>query len=178
MNNTILSSTFFLTLLLLVGLFFFIRASVKDRTQVVQLIANLQEASVLSQLEAYFQQRAYQVANVDSAEHQVTFSGFVRPSWFLAIFLSLLAGSGLLCLALVFSFLFPAIGSVFLLLTLLAPLAGLFYWKKAGRLEQVMLTLKSLPNSSDNPQTLVTVTAHRDELIQLKQTFPSFTPSS
>ncbi|MEQ8754914.1 MAG: cofactor assembly of complex C subunit B, partial [Coleofasciculus sp. G1-WW12-02] len=44
MSTPILSSTFLLTLLLAVGLFFFIRASVKDRTQKVQLIAQEPEA--------------------------------------------------------------------------------------------------------------------------------------
>ncbi|MEQ9548290.1 MAG: cofactor assembly of complex C subunit B [Coleofasciculus sp. G3-WIS-01] len=75
MSTPILSSTFLLTLLLAVGLFFFIRASVKDRTQKVQLIAQEPEASLLERLLNYFDQRAYQVAAVDPATGQVTFQG-------------------------------------------------------------------------------------------------------
>ncbi|XTZ11367.1 MAG: cofactor assembly of complex C subunit B, partial [cyanobacterium endosymbiont of Rhopalodia yunnanensis] len=37
MNLPVLSSTFFLTLLLMMGLFFFIRASAKDRTERIKL---------------------------------------------------------------------------------------------------------------------------------------------
>ena len=105
MDTTILSSTFLLTLLLAVGLFFFIRASVKDRTQQVQLIASEPEESLLARLQHYFEQRAYRVADVDAATRQVIFQGFVRPSWFLAIFLTVLAACGILCLSLVLSFL-------------------------------------------------------------------------
>jgi hypothetical protein len=172
-NIPILSSTFLLTLLLMVGLFFFIRASVKDRTQQSQLIAEESEQSLLPQLQEYFDQRAYQVAAVDAAQNQVTFQGFVKPSWFLAIFLSLLAGCGWICLALVLSFLYPSAGNLFLLLTLLiAPAAGVFYWKKAGRLEQVSLKVEALPEEGEAERSLITVTAHRDELIQLKRALP------
>ena len=115
----------------MVGLFFFIRASVKDRTQQVKLIAEEPEESLLGQLQEYFDQRAYRVAAVDPAQNQVTFEGFVRPSWFLAIFLTLLAASGLLCFALVLSLLYPSLSNLFLTLILLAPAAGVFYWKKS-----------------------------------------------
>lgn len=156
----------------MVGLFFFIRASVKDRTQQVKLISSELEESLLSQLQKYFDQRAYKVAAVDAAQNQVTFQGFVRPSWFLAIFLTLLAASGLLCLALVLSLLYPSLANLFLTLTLLAPAAGVFYWKKAGRLEQVLLKVEALTEPGIGAQSLITVTAHRDELIQLQQALP------
>lgn len=169
MDTPILSSTFLLTLLLVVGLFFFIRASVKDRTEQEKLIAQAPEESILAQLQQYFDQRAYRVAAVDAATNQVTFQGFVRPSWFLAIFLTLLAACGLLCLSLVLSFLYPTFSKFFLGLVIFAPLAGVFYWKKAGRNEQVSLKVEALPNEKTGQQTLLTVTGHRDELAQLKQ---------
>ncbi len=156
----------------MVGLFFFIRASVKDRTQQVKLIAEEPEESLLGQLQEYFDQRAYRVAAVDPAQNQVTFEGFVRPSWFLAIFLTLLAASGLLCFALVLSLLYPSLSNLFLTLILLAPAAGVFYWKKAGRLEQVGLKVEALPDREKGGQSLITVTAHRDELLQLQQALP------
>jgi uncharacterized membrane protein len=112
-NTAVLSSTFLLTLLLAVGLLFFIRASVKDRIQQVQLIAEEPEESLLSRLQQYFDQRAYRVAAVDAATNQVIFQGFVRPSWFLAIFLTVLAACGILCLSLVLSMLYPTVRQLF-----------------------------------------------------------------
>jgi hypothetical protein len=169
-NTTILSSTFLLTLLLAVGLFFFIKASVKDRIQQVKLLADEPEESLLTQLQQYFDQRAYRVAAVDAVTKQVTFQGFVRPSLFLAIFLTVLAALGILCLSLVLSFLYPALGNVFLGLVLLAPVAGVFYWKKAGRNEQVSLKVEVASPQVTGTQSLITVTAHRDELQELQQT--------
>lgn len=169
MNTTILSSTFLLTLLLAIGLFFFIRASVKDRTQQVQLLSCEPEESLLTRLQQYFDRRAYRVAAVDAATNQVTFQGFVRPSWFLAIFLTTLAACGILCLSLVLSLLYPKLSSVFLGLILLAPAAGVFYWNKAGRSEQVLLKVEAMPEPDTDSQSLITVTAHRDELIELQQ---------
>lgn len=162
MNTLILPSTLVLTLLLAVGLFFFIRASVKDRTQEVKLVGEQAEASLIEQLQQYFQQRSYRVAAVDPQHNQVTFAGVVRPSLFLAIFLTLLSAIGILCLALVWAMLFPNLSTLFLALVVLSPVAGVFYWKKAGRSEQVMLKIE--PSSSQ-----ITVIAHRDEVIALQQ---------
>lgn len=151
-----------------VGLVFFIRASVKDRIQQIGLIAQESEESILTRLQQYFDQRAYHVAALDATKNQVIFQGFVRPSWFLAIFLTILAACGILCLSLVLWFLYPSVSRLFLGLVLLAPAAGVFYWKKSGRNEQVSLTLEAL-GASATDQTLVTVTAHRDELHELQQ---------
>ena len=171
MNTIVPSSTFLLTLLLAVGLFFFIKASVKDRIQQVKLISEQPEDSLLTQLKQYFDQRAYQVTAIDAATNQVTFQGFVRPSWFLAIFLSVLAACGILCLSLVLSFLYPSLTNAFLALVLLAPVAGIFYWQKSGRPEQVFLKVETIPSVEVQPETksLITVTAHRDELAALQQ---------
>lgn len=169
MNTAILSSTFLLTLLLAVGLFFFIRASVKDRTQQVKLIAQEPEESLVRRLQQYFDNRAYQVATVDAATQQVTFQGFVRPSLMLALFLTVLAAVGILCLSLVLSYLYPTLTSAFLGLVFLAPAAGVFYWKNAGRREQVSLIVEAEPTQGTGTQSLITVTAHRDELRALQQ---------
>lgn len=166
---TSVASTLVLTLLLAVGLFFFIRASVKDRTQEVTLVLEQEETSILEQLQQYFARRSYRVATVDSAQNQVTYEGFVKPSVFLAIFLTLLAAIGILCLALVWSLLFPRLSSIFLGVVLLSPLAGVFYWKKAGRLEQVLLKLPDSNKLPHNSQDKITVVAHRDELIELQR---------
>lgn len=152
-----------------IGLFFFIRASVKERIEKLTLIAETSEDSLLAQLKTYFDQRAYQVQSIDAEDNQVTFQGFVRPSWFLAIFLSFLAAVGLFCFGLIITYLYPLFSPWMLLITLLAPGAGLFYWKKAGRLEKVSLKLESIPLSQIEEQTRITVIGHRDELSELQQ---------
>ena len=135
MDAPVIYSTFILTLLTTIGLGFFIRASVKDRTKQIQLVADDSETILLNKLQEYFESRAYQLVAVDPAKQQVTFRGFVQPSWFLAIFLSLLAAFGLFCIVLILFLLYPASNDLLWLLILLAPLAGLFYWRKAGRWE-------------------------------------------
>ncbi|OKH21394.1 hypothetical protein NIES1031_21925 [Chroogloeocystis siderophila 5.2 s.c.1] len=170
MSVTSLASTLVLTLLLAVGLFFFIRASVKDRTQEVTLVFEQEETSLLEQLQQYFARRSYRLSTVDSERNQVTYEGFVKPSIFLAIFLSSLAAIGILCLALVWSLLFPNLSSIFLGLVLLSPMAGVFYWKKAARPEQVLLKLSNQTDKLQHElQSQITVVAHRDELIELQR---------
>ena len=167
MNTAILSSTLLLTLLSTVGLVFFIRASVKDRTQKIRLVSEQAQASLMTQLQQYLQGRSYRVARVDAEQNQVTFEGFVRPSIFLAIFLTLLASAGSLCLALVLALLFPRLNAVFLGLVLLSPAAGAFYWKRAGRPEQVSIKLEV--TTEPQSQSKITVIAHRDEIIALQK---------
>jgi hypothetical protein len=169
LDTTILSSTFLLTILMVVGLVFFIRASVKDRSQQLQLIAPFSE-------ESYFLKRAYGLDKTDRNSQLVTFKGFVRPSWFLSIFLSTLAACGLACLGLILGFLYPPIGNWFLLIILLAPLAGVFYWRRAGRIEYVSLKVEPLADTAGQPQTLVTLIGHRDELAILQQSLQLRSP--
>ncbi|MEJ1934882.1 cofactor assembly of complex C subunit B [Nostoc sp. NIES-2111] len=171
MDTAVLPSTFVLTLLLAVGLFFFIRASTKDRTETTQLISEQEEAVFMPQLQEYFRSRSYRVAEVDHEKNQVTFEGFVKPSIFLAVFLTLLASAGLFCLSLVFALLFPKFGNIFFVLVLFAPLSGLFYWRKAGRLEKVLLKLEPQANQQQT-FSKITVVAHRDELIELQRVLP------
>jgi hypothetical protein len=60
-------------------------------------------------------------------------------------------------------------------LLVLAPLTGLFYWRKAGRTEAVSFRLESASEAGQNRNgssmtgSLVTVSAHRDEVESLKQ---------
>lgn len=150
---------------MMIGLFFFIRASVKDRTKQIQLVPDESEDILIKKLQEYFETRAYQMTAVDPENKQVTFKGFVQPSLFLAILLTFLAFVGFFCLALILFLLFPNVRGVFWLLLLLAPAAGAFYWRKAGRWEQILLQVVS---KTDSPN-LVSVIAHRDELIQLQE---------
>ena len=148
-----------------IGLFFFIRASVKDRTKQIQLLPDESEDVLIKRLQEYFEERAYQITAVDPEKKQVAFRGYVQPSVFLAILLSFLAIVGLSCLTFVLMLLFPNLSSLTWLLVAIAPLAGIFYWQKAGRWEEILLRVVS---RSDRPN-LVAITAHRDELIQLQE---------
>ena len=167
MSISVIPSTFFLTVLMTIGLLFFIRASVKDRTQLIRLASDQSEASLLGQLRQYFDQRAYRVVSLDAAKNEVIFEGTVRPSLFLAGFLTLLAAVGALCLALMLSYLSPDQSKFWLSLLLLSPLAGVFYWRGAGRSEQVSLKIESVPDAE--VKSLITVKAHRDELAELQR---------
>ena len=129
-----------------------------------QLIPAESEEVLLSKLQTYFEQRAYQIVKVDAENQTVTFQGFVKPSFFLAILLTSLAELGLFCLALVLAFLYPSLRGFSWCLLALAPIAGIFYWRNAGRLENVSLGLYPRKEGI----SLVTITAHRDELIQLQ----------
>lgn len=165
MTQPVIASTFLLTVLLMVGLFFFIRASIKDRTQEVRLLSEQPEDSLMLQLRQYFEQRSYRVAAIDATRNQVTFEGVVRPSVFLAVFLSLLASVGALCSVLVLSMVLPDWSSFLWGLLVISPLAGIFYWKGAERIEQVSLTLETTRDA----QSVITVKAHRDELAELQR---------
>jgi Cofactor assembly of complex C subunit B len=153
-----------------VGLFFFIRASVKDRTQIMSFALEPQSTLVLDQLNAYFLQRTYQITSKNPDQNRMTYEGVVRPSLFLAFFLTLLAAIGALCLSLVLFMLLPSASRAVFLPVVLAPLAGWFYWRKAKRPEQVILKVEQLAiaGASDS-QTVVKVSAHRDELIELQR---------
>jgi len=169
MTDLVLPSTFFLTALLAIGLFFFLRASVKDRTEQLELWSELPQTSLLERLQTHLESRAYRLVKVDAETNQATFEGYVRPSWFLALFLSGLAGVGLLCLSLVVTYAQPALGALPLALVLLAPLAGYFYWRGAGRSEQVVLQVETVEREAAPPRQRAIATAHRDELLELRR---------
>jgi Cofactor assembly of complex C subunit B len=75
MVDSVVGSTLLLTLLLVVGLLFFIRASVKDRTQVVRLSSVQSDEWLLTQLKQYFADRAYQVTSIDADRNVVNLQG-------------------------------------------------------------------------------------------------------
>jgi len=168
-TNTVTYSTLFLTLLMMVGLFFFIRASTKDRTETLVLHRKTPPQLLLQELRTYFEARAYTTQDVNGEANTLALQGFVRPSWFLAIFLTTLAAVGALCLALVLASLFPLYGRVFMGLILLAPAAGLYYWQRAGREEQVTVQVCPESLSALEQHSQLTVIAHRDELIALQK---------
>jgi Cofactor assembly of complex C subunit B len=168
MNTTVLTSTFVLTILLAIGLFFFIRASTKPRIEQMVMETSESEAALLPRLQAYFTERAYKIAAVDRDTDIVTFEGLVRPSVFLAVLLTGLAAIGAMCLALVLGMLLPDISNLFWLLILVAPLAGWFYWEGSSRTEQVRLKVEAPAEAS--AATIVKISGHRDELAVFQST--------
>jgi hypothetical protein len=169
-------SIFGLTFLLFIGLFFFIRASTKDRTETALYVTALPDVTLLEKLQEYFARRAYRVTVVDPESGQIALEGNVGASVFLAVFLGGLAAVGLLCLSLVVVISAPQLGYWPYALLGLSPLASWFYWRGANRLEQVSFCV--LP--SDEPthatgqagETQLRVTAHRDELATLAAQLP------
>ncbi|ABG52946.1 conserved hypothetical protein [Trichodesmium erythraeum IMS101] len=168
MNNTALISSFILTFLSSIGLIFFIKASVKPRTKNLKLIAEQEADLLLKQLKEYFSDRAYRIIDVNAANNQLTFEGIVRPSWFLAFFLTLLAALGALCFGLAISMLVPESSKYLLWLVLVSPLAGIFYWQKSKRPEKVELKLEGILTEGSQTKSLLSITGHRDELAALQ----------
>lgn len=154
---------------MMVGLFFFIRASTKDRTESLTLHRPDTPATVRQQLIQHFEERAYTVQTNDPSSNQVELQGIVRPSLFLAIFLTTLALIGLLCLALVLASLFPGLDLVFPGLIGLSPVAGLYYWQRARREETIKFQVSPAVGAAKVELSQVVITAHRDELIALQQ---------
>lgn len=164
-HTFVLPSTLFLTLLITIGLVFFIRASVKERIETAHWALPQSEQQVLEATTQYLESRAYRLQSVDREQERVVFSGMVGASLGLAIFLSVLAAVGAACLGLVLSIQVPQIGYWGLATLLLAPLAGWFYYQKAQRPEQVILSV-----SEAQGKTQLRVTAHRDEIATLQTT--------
>lgn len=174
-RDPVLSSTFLLTLLLMVGLFFFIRASTKDRTEVAHYVTPLADVALLERLQTYFADRAYRVTHINPDDSRITLEGTVSASRFLAVFLSLLAATGLTCVALVLGILFPAIVPLPWGLVLLSPLAGWFYHRGATRLEAVSFQLQGSSTGGEDAtvsETRLEVSAHRDELLVMERSMP------
>lgn len=166
MDLPIIFTSLLLTVLSLIGLVFFIRASVKDRTQQIKLVTSDSAETLLTKIQEYFTTRAYKVTALNKETNEVTFQGFVQASWFLAIFLSGLAAFGLFCLALILSFFYPYLSNAIWGILLLAPIAGVFYYRNANRVEKVLLQIETVAETKN----CLTITAHRDELKQLQKT--------
>jgi Cofactor assembly of complex C subunit B len=167
MNTFVLPSAFFLTVLITIGLFFFIRASVKPRIETATWSVPQPDQQLVQSVTEYLERRTYRLQSVDRDQNQVVFTGLVSASAGLALFLSVLAAVGTICLGLTLLVQFPAVGYWGFLSVLLAPLAGWFYYKKSTRPEQVVLSVKGLDNIN---QTRLRITAHRDEIALLETT--------
>ena len=160
------SSTLFLTILLAIGLGFFLRAASKDRTTIVDIQSPLPPLEVLKGLSFWLEQRGWTKSGGNVEEKLLIFNGNVASSAFLVIFLSCLGGLGSACLGLVLIQLYPSLSWWPLLLSAIgAPLAGVIYRIKSKREEslEVKLLSSDLSNSS-----VLRIKAHRDELIAIQ----------
>jgi hypothetical protein len=161
-----LASTLLLTLLLAVGLVFFLRAASKDRTTVVEVRSSRPPLEVLPGIADWLQQRGW-VAEVSEPEQRLLrFRGQVQASGGLAVLLSALGAVGACCLGLVLRQLWPSLAWWPLLLIAVGPMAGVLYRRRAARAETVELRLISHDQATGSALRL---RAHRDELIALEQ---------
>lgn len=181
-NSLARSSTLLLTALMVIGLGFFIRASTKDRIEVMQFGSQQAVEPLEQAVTKYFYSRAFQPTELNRAvdnspgpevTNATTLIGMVSPSVFMAVFLSVLAAVGLGCLALIMATLFPAWGSWLLGLVAISPLAGWFYWKKSSRPETVAFKVEPSLAGASSPDvvSILTVKGHRDEIADLQNAF-------
>ena len=160
------SSTLFLTILLAIGLVFFLRAASKDRTTVVDVQSPLPPLEVLKGISFWLEQRGWRKNGGNVEEKLLLFNGNVSSSLFLVVFLSFLGGLGSACLGLVLTQLYPSLSWWPLLLaTIGAPLAGIIYRRKSEREESLEVKLLT---SDISEISVVRIKAHRDELIAIQ----------
>ena len=160
------SSTLFLTILLAIGLGFFLRAGSKDRTTVVDVQSPLPPLEVLNGISAWLEERGWKKNGGNIEEKLLLFNGSVASSTFLVIFLSCLGGIGAACLGLVLIQLYPSLSWWPLLLAAIgAPVAGFVYRIKSKREESLELKLLSSELSNIS---ILRIKAHRDELIAIQ----------
>ena len=161
------SSTLLLTLLLAIGLVFFLRAASKDRTTVVDVYSSLSQIDVLNGISSWLEERGWNKDGGDLDRKVLRFNGNVAASSYLALFLSILGGLGAASLGLVLIELYPPIGWWPLGLSVIgALLAGVIYTRKASRIESLEIKLL---NSENSEGTFLRIRAHRDELIAIEQ---------
>ena len=162
-----LNSTLLLTILLAIGLFFFLRASSKDRTTVVEITSSQKPIEVLNVMYEWLNLRGWKQTGGDFDQRILTFKGQVVSSKLLAIFLSLLGGFGSCALGLVIIQIYPNLGWWPILLGCVGgPISGIIYFKKSARVEKFELRLIS--NDDNEKMTSMRLKAHRDELISLE----------
>ncbi len=159
-------STLTLTALLAIGLFFFLRASGKDRVETRFYFSSCRLEEIGSALREHLQGRAYRLQSTD-AEGIATFAGQAQASAGLAAFLTGLAGLGLACLALVLHTLEPGWGVWPWILVLASPWAGWYYRQRNQRPEQIRLKLQEADSTLGSH---LWVEGHRDELDVLAAT--------
>ena len=158
-------STLLLTVLLAIGLVFFLRAASKDRTTVVDVHSPQPALDVLNGINDWLELRGW-IRDGGDAERQVLrFRGSVAASRPLAVLLSALAATGGSCFGLVLRQLATELSWWPLLLILLGPVAGWVYTRRAARTEALELRLLE---TQEGLGSALRLRAHRDELIAIE----------
>ena len=161
--NYYLGSTLLLTVLLAIGLFFFLKASSKDRTTTIDISSCKKNLEVLDEVCNWLKLRGWQQIRVNSDKKTLTFRGQVVSSKSLALFLSILGGLGSCALGLVLVQIYPFLNWWPILLGLIGgPISGFVYSKNSQREE--IFEFK-LINENEYKFTQLRLRAHRDELI-------------
>ena len=164
--NYSLKSTFLLTILLSIGLFFFLRASSKDRTTTIEISTETDPIKTLNIICGWLKLRGWNQVGGNSEKKTLTFTGQVTSSNSLAIFLSVLGGLGSCSLGLVIRQIYPNLSWWPILLGLIGgPISGIIYSKKSKREETFEFRLLDEFDKS----TKLRLRAHRDELISLEK---------
>ncbi len=166
--KTVTLSTLVMTGLLGIGLFFFLRASGKDRTETRAYRSSESLEGLGAQVQAYFRSRSYQLVETDP-QGIATFRGQGQPSLFLTVFLTGLAALGLACLAVVIVISQPGWTPYPWVLIGGAPLAGIYYRSRNRREEQVRVRLEQPEESA---AVELKISGHRDELDGLEAVLP------
>ena len=161
--NYYLTSTLVLTILLAIGLIFFLKASSKDRTTIIDISSTKKPVEVLNEVCNWLKLRGWHQISVNSENKILTFKGQVVSSKSLAIFLSILGGLGSCSLGLVLVQIYPILNWWPILLGLIGgPISGFVYFKNSHREE--IFEFK-LINENEIKFTKLRLSAHRDELI-------------
>lgn len=159
------TSTLLLTLLLGIGLIFFLRAASKDRTTILEVHSPRPPLEVLEGLDQWLKQRGWNRHGGDADRCLLEYRGRVESSSALAILLSVLGTVGAGSLGLVIRQVNPGLGWWPLLIASLGPLAGLVYTRRAQREEGLQIRLVE---TEDSEGSTLRLQAHRDELIALE----------
>ena len=161
-----LNSTLLLTVLLCIGLFFFLKASTKDRTTTIEITSEKKTIEALTTLCDWLKLRGWRQIGGNPDTKKLVFTGDVVSSRGLAVFLTFLGFLGSSSLGLVLIQLYPKLAWWPILLGLLGgPLSGLVYLKKARREETFEFRLMEVEK---HKSTHLQLRAHRDELIALE----------
>ena len=163
--NYSLKSTFLLTILLFIGLFFFLRASTKDRTTTIDISSEKDPIVTLNIICGWLKSRGWNQVGGNVDQKTLIFKGQVISSNSLAVFLTILGGLGSCSLGLVIKQIYPDLDWWPILLGIIGgPISGIIYSRKSQREETFEFRLIDTLDQS----TKLRLRAHRDELISLE----------
>ena len=160
--SVVLPSTLLLTILLAIGLVFFLRASSKDRTTAMVISSYRPSLELLQDMDHWLAERGWQVVRTHPEQRHMVYEGHVAASVPLALLLTALGCCGGVALGLVISQVVPESHPWPLALGLAGLAAAPVYLRRAQRREQ--LAIRLLTPDQVVPSRLV-MRVHRDELL-------------